>query len=486
MSRTLMSVACAGLLTVGTSLWAQQSASSGIVGEVRDSTQGALPGVTVTATNVGTNAERATVTDAEGRFSVPNLPPATYQVRAHLEGFSDIVLEPFELRFGDVARRAITLGLAGMSEAVRVQAEAPLLQTQSASVGQVIAEKQLEELPVTDRSVLQFVATAAGVTSKSFQRGTLDYGRRDQYVTVDGGRDSDTSYAVDGIFVGSLLFNNMSLNPPSDSLQEVNLLRSSFSTEFGQGQAVVSMVTKSGTNELRGSAYEYFRHHALNAPNYFAPEDEPEPSFERNRFGLTAGGPILRDKVFVFGSYEGLRATQGEMQFANVPDPAFLRGDFSSVSTPVLDPLTGKPFPGNIVPADRIVPFAALQRSAVPAPNTSGPNNYRAVEDFTDDTNSLNLRLTQVLNRDHTLFQRYLWSDSQQIIPGEITVSGRPQVGKNLALGHTWVISPTLVNETRLGYNYSYHLFDSSFPGEDYLSRNWVDEMGLQNLQGGT
>ncbi|MGH9163837.1 MAG: hypothetical protein ACRD2X_28125, partial [Vicinamibacteraceae bacterium] len=362
---------------------------------------------------------------------------------------------------------------------------APLLQTQSASVGQVIAEKQLEELPVAGRSVLQFATMAAGVTGRSFQRGT-QYGRRDQYVTVEGGRDSSTNYAVDGVYVRSLRFNNMSLNPPIDSLQEVNLLRNSFSTEFGQGQAVVSIVTKSGTNQIRGSLYEYFRHKSLNAPNYFAPEDEAEPDYERNQFGFTVGGPILRDRFFAFGSYERLETTQGEVQFANVPEPAFLRGDFSSVATPILDPLTGEPFPGNIIPQGRIVPFAALQAPAIPAPNLSGPNNYRAVRNFTDDTDTVNGRLDQLLNRSHTLFQRFLWYDSQQIIPEEITDTGRPQVGRNLALGHTWVISPTLVNEIRFGYNYAHHVGDNILTGEDYTSRNWVAETGLQNLQGGT
>ncbi|MBA2604789.1 MAG: TonB-dependent receptor, partial [Acidobacteria bacterium] len=486
MSRAIISLACVWLLAPHALVHAQQSASSGIVGQVTDATQAALPGVTVTVINVGTNAARSTVTDAEGRFSIPNLPPATYQIRASLDGFADVVLEAFAVRFGETARRMLTLGVANVTEAVNVQAEAPLLQSQSASVGQVIVEKQLEELPVADRNVLNLVATAAGVSAKSFIRGALDYGRRDQYVTVDGGRDSDTSYAADGIFLSSLLFNNLALNPPSDSVQEISLLRNSFSTEFGQGQAVVSMVTKSGSNRFSGSAFENFRHHSLNARNYFAPSDQPEPKFERNRFGFTLGGPVVRNRVFGFGSFERLRARENEVNFANVPDPSFVRGDFSSVATPLRDPLTGQPFPGNMIPADRIVPFAAIQVGAIPAPNVSGPNNYRSIRPFTENTDTINIRLDQVVGRDHTLFQRYLWFDSDQVIPGATTDSGRPQIGKNLAVGHTWVISPTLVNEIRFGYNYTSHLFDRFIEGEDYLSRNWIAEGGIRNLQGGT
>jgi Carboxypeptidase regulatory-like domain/TonB dependent receptor len=486
MCRALMSLACFWLCLANTYVLAQQSASSGIVGQVTDATQAALPGATVTVTHAGTNAQRTTVTDEEGRFSFPNLPAATYQIKATLNGFTDVLLEPFPLRFGEVARRTIAMSVATLTEAVTVQAEAPLLQSQSASVGQVIAEKQLEELPIADRNVLNLVATAAGVSAKSFIRGALDYGRREQYVTVDGGRDSDTSYAADGIFLGSLLFNNMALNPPSDSLQEVSLQRSSFSTEFGQGQAVVSMVTKSGSNRLSAAAFENFRHHALNARNYFAPRNEPEPEFSRNRFGVSLGGPLLRNRAFAFGSYERLSANEEEVHFANVPDPNFLRGNFSSVTTPIRDPLTGQPFPGNIIPQDRIVPFAAIEIPAIPAPNITGPNNYRAIRPFTEDTDSLSLRFDEVLSGDHTLFQRYLWFDSEQAIPSAITDSGRPQVGRNLALGHTWVMPRNFVNEIRFGYAYSYHLFNRSIPGEDYLSRNWIAESGIRNLQGGT
>src|SRR5688572_27603848 len=145
------SLVCVCLLIATPLTLAQQTASSGIVGQATDSTQAALPGVSVTVVNIATNAQRTTLTDREGRFSFQNLPAATYQIRATLDGFAEVLLEPFALRFGDVARRTITMGVASLAEAVTVQAEAPLLQSQSASVGQVIGEKQLEELPIADR-----------------------------------------------------------------------------------------------------------------------------------------------------------------------------------------------------------------------------------------------------------------------------------------------------------------------------------------------
>jgi Carboxypeptidase regulatory-like domain/TonB-dependent Receptor Plug Domain len=479
--RTLMAamIMCAAMVSADAA--AQQSASSGIIGQVFDGTKAAVPGATVTATNVGTGAQRAVVTDAEGRYSIPALPAATYRVRVELTGFQTSEIASLVLRSGETVRSDLTLTISTLAENVNVQGEAPLLSSASATVGATITEKMLEELPLSGRTLLNITALAPGVTPRDFQRTNLFYGRRDQYVTVEGGRDSSTNYAIDGVYVRTLRWNNMSLNPPIDTVQEVNLLRNAFSTEYGQGQAVVSMVTKSGTNRASFSAYEYFRDDALEAKNYFAVSKTPH---DRNQFGGTYGGPLLRNKLFLFAGYEGLRQTKGEVQFTNLPNPAFLTGDFSSVSNAILDPLTGLPFAGNRIPQSRITPFAALQLSAIPAPNTTGANNYRVVRDFTDNTDTVTARVDHVLNAAHTSFARYIWYDSQQSLPNAITDTGQPQTGKNLAVGHTWVISASTVNETRFGYNFSFHGQNSRLSGEDYLARNWVADVGLRNLYG--
>ena len=308
--------------------YAQQSASSGIIGQVTDASKSSVPGATVTVINVGTNAQRSATTDSEGRFSVPNLPPAVYEIKVELSGFRTVDVKDFELRQGEIARPAIMLEVATLAETVTVTSQAPLLQTQSASVSQTITQKQIEELPVAGRNLLSLAALTPGVTPQAFTRGT-QFGAanssRSQYVTVEGGRDSSTNYAIDGVYVRSLRFNNISLNPPLDVVQEVTVLRNSFSTEYGQGQAVVSIITKSGTNALAGSAYEFLRNDTLNSKNYF---DTTKPPYRRNQYGATAGGPIVRNRFFVFGGYEGLRTNQGRTFFANVPSPALLSGDF--------------------------------------------------------------------------------------------------------------------------------------------------------------
>jgi hypothetical protein len=459
---------------------AQESASSGIVGQVTDATRGALPGATVTVTNVGTNARRSVVTDTEGRFTIPNLPPATYLIRVELSGFQAAELKDVTLRNGEIVRPSVVLGLANVAENVTVTSVSPLLQTANASVSQTISQKQIEDLPVAGRNLLAFAALSAGVTPQSFTRGT-QFGAagssRSQYVTVEGGRDSSTNYAIDGVYVRSLRFNNLSLNPPLDAVQEVNVLRNAFTTEYGQGQAVVSIVTKSGTNSMQGSGYAYLRDSGMAAANYFG-----QKVGNRNQSGVTFGGPAVRNKAFFFGGYEGLRTTQDRTLLASVANPAFLSGNFSSLATAVRDPLTGQPFAGNIIPTNRFSNFAKTLAPTIPAPNQAGANNYRTVREFTDDSDSATVRGDQVLSSSHNLFERFLYYNGSQLNPGAFTYTNFPQNGKNLAVGETWVIKPGLVTETRFGYNYAYHLnAPISLDG-----KNWVGDIGMRNLAGGT
>jgi hypothetical protein len=478
MKSKFLSFAIASLFLASAAVSAQQSASSGLVGLVTDASQGTVPGATVTVTNVGTNAQRVAITDGEGRFAIPALPPATYHIKVELQGFQTAELPNFVLRQGETARPAITLGVATVSEAITVTGEAPLLQTQSASVGQVINEKQIEDLPLNGRTVLSLASLSAGVTPRNFARNT-QFGRRNQFITVEGGRDSSTNYTIDGVYVRSLRFNNLSLNPPIDAVQEVSLLRNSFSTEYGQGQAVVSIVTKSGTNQMHGSAYEFYRGDRFDAKNFFAPT---KPEYKRNQFGATGGGPLMRNRFFLFGAYEGLRTIQGQPFLGSVPSQAFLSGNFSALATPIRDPLTNQSFPGNIIPPGRFSKFANVLTPTIPAPNSAGANNYTVIKNFTDDANTATVRADQTLNDSHSLFQRFMHYKGSQLQPGTFNASDLPQRGRNLAIGHTWVISSNWVNEIRFGYNYAYHLNAQVSPE----GRNWTSDLGLRNLAAAT
>jgi hypothetical protein len=461
-------------------LHAQESASSAIVGQVTDPTQAGIPGATVTVTNTGTSARRTTTTDPVGNFSFPNLPPATYQIKVEKAGFQAAVLDSFDLRIGEIARRSITLNVGAVAESVVVEGEAPLAQTESGTVGQVIETKQIADLPLNGRNLVQLAALSAGVSPRqNLQRGGTQYGTRNEYVQIEGGRDGSTNYVIDGVYVRSLRFNNLSLQPSVDTVQEFNVLRNSFSSEYGQGQAIVSAVTKSGTNQLHGSVFEYLRNDALDARNFFAAQ---KPAYRRNQFGGTAGGPIIKNKFFVFGGYEGLRTRQGQTFLGSVPAPVLLTGNLSSIPTPVIDPSTGAPFPGNIIPPNRISHFAQVLSPTIPEPNATGPNNFRITKTFVDDYNDATFRADQVINSKHSLFERYIWYDGSQISPSTFSATNFPQSGQNLSIGETWVVSPSVVNEVRLGYNRANHLDSPISLG----GSNWVQIVGLKNLTGAT
>ncbi len=467
------------LLAMCMGVRAQESASSGIAGQVLDASKAGVPGATVTVTNVATNAQRVTQSDPEGRFTIPNLPPATYSVKIELSGFQTAELKDLTLRNGEIVRPTLTLAVAGVSETVSVQSESPLLQRTNASVSQTITQTQIENLPVAGRNPLAFATLSAGVTPQAFNRGT-QFGAagssRSLYVTVEGGRDSSTNYAIDGVYVRSLRFNNLSLNPPLDAVQEVSVLRNSFTTEYGQGQAVVSMVTKSGGNSVSASAYAYRRDDGFNSQNFFG-----QKPGDRAQSGFSGGGPIVKNRFFVFGGYEGLRTDANRTLLGSVPNPTLLSGDFSSLSTTIKDPLTGQPFQGNIIPSSRFSTFAKTLGPTVPAPNNPGSNNFKAVKPFNDDANTADVRLDQVITKKHNLFERFLYYDGSQLNPSLFSNTDFPQTGKNLAVGETWVISSSIVNETRFGYNYAYHLnAPISLDG-----RNWVADIGLRNLAGG-
>ena len=363
-------------------------------------------------------------------------------------------------------------------------ASAPLLQTSSAAVGAVINEKMLEDLPVTGRTLLNIATTAPGVTGRSFQQNT-QYGRRDQFITVEGGRDSSTNYAIDGVYVRSLRFNNMSLNPPIDTVQEVNVLRNSFSTEYGQGSAVVSMVTKSGTNAFRGTASEYFRNDALDSKNYFAPT---KPDHERNQFGVATGGPVMRNKLFFFGGYEGTRETNGEVQIATaITDPRWLHrrllrfGDDRSRSADRPAVSGQHHSPGALLAVCQVADAEHADREPA-GRDQQLPGDPRLHRQHRHDDAAAG-REPQLRTR--PTFLRFIAYDSQQVLPAAFTFGARPQTGKNLAAGHTWVISQNVVNETRFGYNQAFHNQYNYLPGqEDYTAENYAQQAGLKNIQG--
>ena len=465
-----------------------QVTTGSIVGTARDSSGAIAPGTTITITNVRTNSTRKDVTDANGDYVISALPPSDYSVKAEKTGFKTFLARQITLPVGAEIRLDIALEVGQVSEQVTIEATAALLETESTALSQVMNQKRIVDLPLNGRNFLELAALSAGAIPKMANRST-QYGNRNQYVTVGGGRDSSTNYLIDGIEARSLRFNNSSLQPSVDAIQEFKVERNAFSAEYGRGVGVVNVAIRSGSNTFHGSIYEFFRNSKLDARNFF---DATRPPFRQNQYGFAFGGPIRRNRVFFFSNYEGLRSRKGQTFLSTVPNPVQLAGDFRGLNT-IYDPETTRPdpanpasvirspFPNNIIPADRIHPFAKTFNTLFPAPNRSGPLNYISTSTLVDDFDQLNLRGDIRLSEKDNMFGRYSWYDGTQLLPGAFQQDPRPQNGHNATLQHTRVITTSLLNELRLGYNRAVH-FTKPLPA--FGDRNIVQELGLRNLGG--
>src|SRR5262245_23047088 len=287
---------------------AQELTTGSVVGVVKEEGGSVVQGTSITITNRATGAQRTVTSSETGEFSIPGLLPALYDIKAEKSGFRAYLVEGLELKINQVARLEIHFQVGAITESITVTGGAALLETDTSAVGQVIDSQRVRELPLNGRNLTQLAALSAGISPKSFERGT-QYGGRDQYVTVEGGRDSSTNYLIDGVMARSLRFNNLSLQLNIDAVQEFKVNRNSFSAEFGQGQSVVTAVTRSGSNTIHGNVYEFLRNDNLDARKGLI--DKVKPEFRRNQYGATGGGPLVRNKAFFFGAFEGLREAQG-------------------------------------------------------------------------------------------------------------------------------------------------------------------------------
>ncbi len=305
---------------------AAQLTTGTILGTVADQTGAALPGATVTIKRVETGTTRTLVTDERGRYRAPELDPGNYEVTAELQGFQTSVRRGLQLTLGQELVVNITLSLGQIAEQIVVTEAAPLVETTRATVAYLVDDKQIRELPLNGRDFSQLTLLQPGVVATPTTARALDRGMGTQ-VSVAGARPNQISYLLDGADVNTL--GNQSPGSAAggllgvETVREFQVLVNNYSAEYGRSAGgIVSAVTRSGTNELRGALFEFHRNDALEARNFFDPPDEPKPSFTRNQFGGYAGGPIKRDRIFFFGSYEGLRQERGLTRIARVPSRA--------------------------------------------------------------------------------------------------------------------------------------------------------------------
>jgi hypothetical protein len=305
--------------------------------------------------------------------------------------------------------------VGSVTERISVTESAPIVNTESGSIGQVIGNQKIVDLPLNGRNFVQLAALlpnavigTAGTTGASV-------------VAVSGGRQSKTEFLLDGISINEQLFDGVALRPSVDAMMEFKVQANSFSAEYGRGNAVLSATIKAGTNQYHGTLFEFLRNDRLDARNFFIPR---KAAYRQNQFGFAFGGPVVlpklfngKDKSFFFLNYEGTRIRQGRTSNAIVASDALRRGDFSSSSAPVRDPLTGTPFPGNVIPASRLNPATTYFLQFVPSANTAqGTFVYGAP--FQSDPNQGNARYDHVFSGADSLAVRYSINHVQNFTPG--------------------------------------------------------------------
>ncbi|HZV59635.1 MAG TPA: carboxypeptidase regulatory-like domain-containing protein, partial [Candidatus Eremiobacteraceae bacterium] len=307
-----------------------QSTGGRIRGTVTDASGSAIVGATVTLTNSATNTKRDGQSNGSGEYLFLEVPVGSYEIDVVQQGFKKFVRKDVALNLNEVVNVDIALQIGGATETVEVTGAPPVVDTDSTQLGAVVNERASTQLPLNQRDVYQLLQLQPGVQSQ-LGNDTFYGSDKPGVVTVNGGRGRSNNYSVNGGDGNDLFANLPAIEPSPDSIEEFRVITNSFDAEYGRNSgAVVNVVTKSGTNNLHGSFYEFFRNDILNAHPFSFLSNSPKPAFKQNQFGGTLGGPIKKDKTFIFGSYEGRRVVQGVVsQPVTVPTAAQVNGDFS-------------------------------------------------------------------------------------------------------------------------------------------------------------
>jgi outer membrane receptor protein involved in Fe transport len=423
--------------------WAQ-SADTGILGTVSDASGAIVPGSDITITNVATGVVQTVVSGPTGTFEVRYLVPGEYVVQAALSGFRS-ERTTATIRVGQLARLNFVLEVGNIGEVVDVEAEGLLLETQSGVTGNVVSGETLVNMPLSGRNFTTLGNLTAGVVASATQ------------FRASGVRGMYQQVSFDGVSALNNRGNNLFMYPSIDAVDEFKVQATNYTAEYGgHAGANVQLQLKSGSNRLHGSVFDYVRNDSLDARNYFAKAPTPKPQLDRHQFGGVIGGPFRRNATFFMGSYEGVRETRENVAQTNVLTEAMRRGDFSGVAGVVVrDPLTGLPFPGNIIPGDRLDPLAVrMVNDYQPLPNQTGANNFRGLTRSEDTQNQLITRIDHVLSPRQKIFGHYLYqgrdNPSFPINPGFPVA--RLFNNHSAAVQHVTTWSSSVLNEIRFGY----------------------------------
>ncbi len=457
-SRLLRASSVLLVLVLTSSPAISQSTLATLTGVVTDTSGGVLPGATVLVSSASTGAERTTVTDAAGAFQVPNLDAGRYRLVVTLEGFAEFIRD-VDLLARQTVRADTEMQVAGTAETVEVRAVRPVIETDRATIDNSKSGEDISKLALNFRASNNTSPIVVATLAQGVQQD------RSGAISVAGALPFMTSFSVDGISTQRVRYGGPSkeLFPSVESIEEFKVTAADNNAEFMQVTDITT-TSRSGSNVFHGTGFWYYQDSALDSVNRFAPRDDNgdpiKPKIRANTFGLSGGGPLVRNRAFFFGTYEGVRRPNETTLNEVVPPDAWRTGDLSSVTTPIINPQTGQPFPGNQIPVNPV--SANILDLFYERPNQSGtaidrPNYIvNAPGDFT--VNGLDLRGDYLLSTSQRVFTRFTWKnvDNRGAPSSWNTKQGdhfnRIEV-RQLAGSHTWTIGPTLLNEIRGGWS---------------------------------
>ena len=444
-----------GLMTVVFSLSLAAQGVGTIDGTVLDASDAAVPGAPIVLKNVATGVTANGSSSQEGYFTFSDLTPGEYSLTVSASGFKEWQQGSIVLAVGQHVTVRPRLEVGASSEQIEVTGGAPLVTTAESSVSSVVDSKRIEDLPLNGRNALQLVSLVPGVVST----GTAgQFGATQVTFSSSGGRDIDTNYSLDGGFNMNQFFGIANEYPNPDALQEFAVTTRNYSAQFGRGTSSVSAVTRSGTNQFHGTAFWFLRNTDLDSRPFFG---AARPDFKRNQYGGTFGGPIVRNKLFFFVSYQGTkeRGSPGDQSYTTLT-AAERMGDFSASTKPIIDPRTNQPFPGNIIPPGRIQPQAqAFLQQFLPAAN-SGSDLYRFTVGNQLDQNQVVAKVDYSLGSNDRISARYFYNDVPQVAFASGSgsaidkdwISNLPTRFQNTTVSYLHTFSPSLLNDAKVTY----------------------------------
>ncbi len=483
-----------------------QTSAGAILGVVTDQTGAAVPDAHVVVRNIGTNAELHFDTGANGNYSFSSLIPGEYLVEVSKTGFETVGAPHVRVDVNQSVRIDLKLPLGQTTQEIQVQATPTLVQTDNVTVGQVIDNRQVTDLPLSGRDFTNLVRLGANVTQVSgginAATNIRRHGLDDTFsnVSVNGSRPAAISFLIDGVTDNEGLFQTAAVIPPIDAIEEFKLQTSQYSAEFGMGAGQVNVALKAGTNTLHGALWEFIRNDALQPRN---PRTHIVTPLKQNQFGFAVGGPVLIPKVFngknrtfFFVSYEGGRRTSASVGRGQVPTAQELQGNFSDWPTQLYNPLTTvpspgspgnisrSPFPGNQIPLSLLAPQSLAIAKYFPAPNvacTLPCNNFVRTYSGTIDTDTVTSRFDHYISQSDRIFGQYLQEVQAAGAPNLIPLSGTTGIQRTHLASIQWahIFSPRMLNEFRVGYNNLYFL--NSYETSNGSVKYW-QQVGLQNL----